>query len=302
MLGWVMCGLFLSNAVVGGISVKVKLAWVSVMGHFLLALALVAVALVMHKRAAEDDAPRRPIVAVRTLWLARAIYALTIWVLVAGTLVTAAGPHGGDIEAKRLNWPIADAARVHAVSVDILVVLVLVLVVALVRSRAPRPVLTAASAVLAAMVAQGVLGYVQYFEAIPAVLVGFHVFGAVLVFGTVQQLQLEMRAPVPGDVSANARGAGQLVRCSRRVMRRSSSEYERVRAWVTTGTPCSEGRIAARAGPGSAFQIRARNSGFKWHSATAPIIGWRTEQASIAADNRATGSFSSRLNGHLSSS
>ena len=45
------------------------------------------------------------------------------------------------------------------------------------------------------MIAQGVLGYVQYFEQIPAVLVGFHVFGAVLVFVAVQQLLFELRVP-----------------------------------------------------------------------------------------------------------
>jgi cytochrome c oxidase assembly protein subunit 15 len=49
------------------------------------------------------------------------------------------------------------------------------------------------------MVAQGVLGYVQYFNRIPPLLVGFHVFGAVCVFICVQQLLLELRvadAPV----------------------------------------------------------------------------------------------------------
>jgi heme A synthase len=71
---------------------------------------------------------------------------------------------------------------------------VIVLVVVLWRERAPRQVLTSASVALAAMVAQGVLGYVQYAEAIPALLVGFHVAGAVLVFGAVQWLVLELRA------------------------------------------------------------------------------------------------------------
>ena len=57
-LSWVMLVLYLGNAVLGGISVLVKLAWVSVMGHFLLAIALVGVALTMHKRAANRTAPR----------------------------------------------------------------------------------------------------------------------------------------------------------------------------------------------------------------------------------------------------
>jgi cytochrome c oxidase assembly protein subunit 15 len=49
-----------------------------------------------------------------------------------------------------------------------------------------------ASATVVVMAAQGVLGYVQYFNRIPALLVGFHVFGAVCVFVCVQQLVLEL--------------------------------------------------------------------------------------------------------------
>jgi len=130
------------------------------------------------------------------------LYAWTIWVLVAGTLVTAAGPHGGDREARRLDWPIGDAARVHGLSVDILVGGTLCFVVLLIRSRVPQRVLVACSATLAAMIAQGVLGYVQYARAIPPLLVGFHVFGAVVVFGTMQWLLLELRTVEPADVQS----------------------------------------------------------------------------------------------------
>jgi cytochrome c oxidase assembly protein subunit 15 len=198
---WLLFALFWAEAVLGGISVMVKLAWVSVMGHFLLAITLVGIALLMHQRAGEPEGDRRPVVPLHVEWLARAVYAMTIWVLVLGTLVTAAGPHGGDEEARRLGWPLGDVARVHGVSVDILVVLVVVLVVALVRVRAPRRVLTVASLTLLAMTAQGILGYVQYAEHIPAVLVGFHVFGAVIVFVCVQQLLLDLRVPASATVT-----------------------------------------------------------------------------------------------------
>jgi cytochrome c oxidase assembly protein subunit 15 len=200
-LAWILFGLFWSEAILGGISVLVKLAWVSVMSHFLLALALVSVALRMRQRAREPEGPRAPIVAPRALQAVRVIYVWTIGVVIAGTLVTAAGPHGGDRDAKRLTWPIADVARVHGAAVDILVVLTLAVAYLLVRTRAPRIVLSTMSIAIGAMVAQGILGYVQYFEAIPAVLVGFHVFGAVIVFGSVQQLELSVRAPVavPAD-------------------------------------------------------------------------------------------------------
>jgi cytochrome c oxidase assembly protein subunit 15 len=124
--------------------------------------------------------------------LARAVYVLTIVVLVFGTLVTAAGPHGGDVEARRLGWPLGDVARIHGIAVDVLIVLTLFLVVALARIPAPRRVLNIASITIVVMTAQGILGYVQYFNRIPALLVGFHVFGAVCVFACVQQLVLEL--------------------------------------------------------------------------------------------------------------
>src|SRR5689334_20946364 len=105
-LAWVLFGLFWAEAVLGGISVKVRLAWVSVTGHFLLAIALIGVALLMHHLAGAPAGPRHDAVPRETMNLARVVYALTIWVLVAGTLVTAAGPHGGDAEATRLGWPL----------------------------------------------------------------------------------------------------------------------------------------------------------------------------------------------------
>jgi cytochrome c oxidase assembly protein subunit 15 len=53
------------------------------------------------------------------------------------------------------------------------------------------------------MAAQGTLGYVQYFRRIPAVLVGFHVFGAVIVFVCAQELIFAMYgAPSPSEVAS----------------------------------------------------------------------------------------------------
>jgi cytochrome c oxidase assembly protein subunit 15 len=198
-LAWILFGLFWCEAILGGISVQVKLAWFSVMSHFLLALALVGVALRIRQRAYEGDGQRRPVVTPLARKGVGIVYLWTIAAVIAGTFVTAAGPHGGDREARRLTWSIVDVVRVHGALVDVLVVLALITAWLLARSQAPRPVLATASFALAAMVAQGVLGYVQYFEAIPPVLVGFHVFGAVLVFAAVQQLELSVRPPAPSE-------------------------------------------------------------------------------------------------------
>jgi cytochrome c oxidase assembly protein subunit 15 len=203
-LAWILFGLFWGEAILGGISVMVKLAWVSVMGHFLLALALVSIALRMRQLAREIEGPRVPIVTPLARRAVAVVYVWTIAAVIAGTFVTAAGPHGGDREARRLTWPIVDVVRVHGALVDVLVVLALLTAWLLVRTQAPRRVLVTASVALAAMVAQGVLGYVQYAQAIPAELVGFHVFGAVIVFAAVQQLELSVREPVVADTSLRA--------------------------------------------------------------------------------------------------
>lgn len=197
-LSWILVVGVIFQAVLGGISVKVKLAPVSVMSHFLASIVLVGVALVLHHRAAVPERPAHmvPVVSEPTRWLARAVFALTVWVLIAGTLVTAAGPHGGDATAKRLAWPIPDAARLHGASVDVLLVGIVVLAWRLMRERAPRRALNVVSAYLVIACAQAALGYIQYFNAIPVLLVGFHVAGAVLVFSCALQLLLELSVPV----------------------------------------------------------------------------------------------------------
>jgi heme a synthase len=206
-LSWVLFALFWGEAVLGGIAVMVELAWVSVMGHFLLAIALVGVALTIHQRAGEPEGEVHDVVSYRARFAARGVYVLTILVLVAGTLVTAAGPHGGDIKAKRLTWPIQDVARAHGVLVNILIAATLVMIALFWRERAPKRVMVTAEVLIAAMCVQAIIGYVQYFNAIPALLVGFHVAGAVLVYAAVHELQLALRTREPATAPATTHAA-----------------------------------------------------------------------------------------------
>ncbi len=102
----------------------------------------------------------------------------------AGTATTGAGPHAGGKGAKRIPVPLADMARTHAEIVLVLGALTLVLLYLLDRSRAPGRVTDRARFLLAVMVAQGIVGYTQYFTHLPALLVGVHVFGATVVWTT----------------------------------------------------------------------------------------------------------------------
>jgi cytochrome c oxidase assembly protein subunit 15 len=60
--------------------------------------------------------------------------------------------------------------------------LVLVTLVLLRRAGARPETMRRATILLAAIVAQGAVGYTQYFTGLPALLVGFHLAGAALVW------------------------------------------------------------------------------------------------------------------------
>ena len=68
--------------------------------------------------------------------------------IVAGTVVTGAGPHAGDEDVGRYDVPIADAARVHGTLVIVAVVLAAVLGIRLQRHAADRQVLQGVAVVV----------------------------------------------------------------------------------------------------------------------------------------------------------
>jgi cytochrome c oxidase assembly protein subunit 15 len=194
-LVWLSLGLVagvLAQIVLGGLTVIFELKPPFVMGHFLLSIALLADALVLHHRAGQPDAQPHLVVPRRDLVLARIVLVITCIALFTGTVVTAAGPHGGDEDVERLSWPLPNVARVHGITVTVLTVLALLLVARAHRDDVPARFRTAVFAYAGALVAQAVIGYVQYFNGVPALLVGFHVTGAVIVFSLATTIQLEM--------------------------------------------------------------------------------------------------------------
>jgi cytochrome c oxidase assembly protein subunit 15 len=169
----------IGQIVLGGITVLVDLHPIAVGGHMLLSQVIVACAVVLVKRAGEPDGSRAPAVTTTSRRLVWAIAAATGAAIVAGTVVTGAGPHAGDEDVRRYDVPIPDAARVHGVLVLTAVVLAVVLAVRLQRRTADRRVLQGvlSSWIFVAML-QGAIGYIQYFNDVPALLVGLHVAGA----------------------------------------------------------------------------------------------------------------------------
>ncbi|HXV94656.1 MAG TPA: heme A synthase, partial [Pseudonocardia sp.] len=100
--------------------------------------------------------------------------------LVAGTLVTAAGPHSGDAATPRLSLGVETTAQIH---VDLLFAYLGLLVglgFALRAASAPRGLQRRYAVLMAVVLAQGALGGIQYALGVPEVLVSLHVLGAAL--------------------------------------------------------------------------------------------------------------------------
>jgi heme a synthase len=119
----------------------------------------------------------------------------TAAVLVVGTVVTGSGPHAGDAHSPRTGLDPEQIAQLHADLVFLLVGLTAALLVTLRATDAPARVSRAARDLLLIELAQGVVGFVQYFTHLPVVLVLLHVLGAVLVTGAATRLVWSVRGP-----------------------------------------------------------------------------------------------------------
>ena len=103
-------------------------------------------------------------------------------ILVAGTLVTGAGPHAGDKSlarpVPRLEVEIVTLVHAHATLMVAYVSLLIGLSAGLLAVGAPRRVLRRLAEVVGLVLLQGLIGVVQYHTGVPAVLVALHVAGA----------------------------------------------------------------------------------------------------------------------------
>ena len=184
-----------AQAVLGGITVLTSLNPWTVMGHFLVSSVLIALAVVLHQRAREGDLPPRPLVAPPLQRLGTALLVLVAATVVAGTVVTGSGPHGGDSAAARTGFDPESVSQLHADLVFLLVGLTLAFWVALRATGGPsRPM----GVLLVVVLSQGVLGFVQYLTDLPVPLVALHLVGAcgVIVAAVQAVLALRDRGPV----------------------------------------------------------------------------------------------------------
>ena len=169
-------GIF-GQGVLGGITVLTNLNPIPVAGHLLLSIILIAGATSLHSRR------RSPVTFVKASSLTSKIsvthIATSFSVIVLGTLVTGSGPHAGDLQAKRFGFDIRTVAWIHADAVIFLLGITVAFYVAQGTSNRTKSALKVFAVVA---LAQGAIGYIQYFTGIPEVLVAAHLLGATLVW------------------------------------------------------------------------------------------------------------------------
>jgi cytochrome c oxidase assembly protein subunit 15 len=178
----------LAQGILGGITVIFELHPLIVMGHYLLSLAALAVAVAV-VQGARDLA--RGAVAEEPLgsaWLALGLVPAAGALVVSGTLVTAAGPHSGGEEIPRFG-NLINAVHIHIGATAVFGIAFLGLLALLVAERRrARVELALAGAVLILLLTQMAVGEVQWREALPWWLVLVHVTLATAVWAVVVAL------------------------------------------------------------------------------------------------------------------
>lgn len=190
-----------AQAVIGGITVLTDLnPWV-VAFHLLVSLAMIGVAVVLLRRLDEGDGPVQPLVPDGITWLVRATFVAGWAVLYVGTVVTGSGPHAGDIDSPRNNLDPRALSQLHTDVVFLLLGLTVAAVLVLRTVDAPERARRAASMLLVVELAQGLVGFVQYFSDLPVGLVTLHLLGAALTSAALTWLLVSVRerpeAPQP---------------------------------------------------------------------------------------------------------
>jgi cytochrome c oxidase assembly protein subunit 15 len=170
-----------AQALLGGITVLLDLSWEVVIVHYLLSCALLVAGAVLVWRVHRGAGAHTPVHPRPTVLAARGLAVLGGVVLVAGTFATAAGPHAGGAGTGDY------VGRLSAVSVRTLIhwhghiaaalgfLAVGFWLYARRRGRASATLMRALTAACVLLAVQGVVGLVQYHNALPSGLVWVHV-------------------------------------------------------------------------------------------------------------------------------
>jgi cytochrome c oxidase assembly protein subunit 15 len=204
-LAWSQFWLVVANAVIGGVSVLADLNPYIVALHFVTAIALLTTTALTWHRVTERPAVYTP--TRRTRALSWALVALTLVLIVVGTLVSGSGPHSGDssdVPRMGLDW--LGITIFHAVLGTATLALGIVLWAMLRRPDAGVPRLRALLFIVV-VVAQALLGVIQSVTHLPEALVALHLLGAALVWVGALRVLLDVNPTLFPSVHTAVTGA-----------------------------------------------------------------------------------------------
>jgi len=118
-------------------------------------------------------------------------------VLAVGTVVTGSGPHAGDAHRPPYGLDPATVAQLHADLVMLLIGLSVGLLI-----FTPTGLRRAAAILVGIELAQGAIGFVQYFTHLPVLLVGLHMAGACAVWLAVLGVRAAAQSTEPAAIPA----------------------------------------------------------------------------------------------------
>jgi cytochrome c oxidase assembly protein subunit 15 len=178
----------LLQAVLGGITVLTGLHPATVMAHFLLSIVLVAISVKMY--AYFNNQRTSKVLPKIVDNYVKIVTLVGLAVIILGTITTGSGPHSGDEIAARFNLDIRVIAWLHADSVLLFVGLIVGLLVISRINPESKQIYKITRTLFIICLVQGFIGYVQWFNGLPWILVSLHVIGAVITWIAITNLAL----------------------------------------------------------------------------------------------------------------
>jgi cytochrome c oxidase assembly protein subunit 15 len=178
----------LLQAVLGGITVLTGLHPSTVMAHFLLSIVLVGISVKIYDYF-NNKRIFKPLPKIVDSYV-KLVTLVGLAVIILGTITTGSGPHSGDEIAARFDLDIRVIAWLHADSVLLFVGLIVGLLVITVINKESKDIYKITRTLFIICLIQGFIGYVQWFNGLPWLLVSLHVIGAVITWIAITNLAL----------------------------------------------------------------------------------------------------------------
>ena len=193
VISWIVLGLVLLQAFVGGVIVWEELKAVLVGFHYTVSLIIVCVTAAYLARMYEPSGARERAVPRGFAVLTHITTFVMAIVIFIGVLTTGSGPHSGDADVVRNGFDATLLSHVHAWPGYLLVLLTVVLLVWARRDKL-RPAKWC-TALLAVQVVQIAVGIYQARNGLPPLAVGVHMVLASLTAATMTVAVLKLKRP-----------------------------------------------------------------------------------------------------------